>query len=89
MKTRSGSLSRARMPGKWYEVVSASGGADLSAAKRELPVGRSTPPGSAHGPSLRICGLSRYRCLEHSYQEGCGRILCIASGVAGNASGAR
>lgn len=72
----------------WSARASGTDGRDVSSGVEGSPAGKSIPQESAHAPSLRICGVSRYRCRDHISRPGCGRILSLRCDAVGSVSGA-
>lgn len=73
--------------GRWSETVCVSDGSTTSRAREVSSELRLTPQEIARRRSLRICGVSRYRCRDHISRPGCGRILSLSCVDAGSASG--
>lgn len=72
----------------WSARASGTDGRDVSSGVEGLPAGRSIPQEIARAPSLRICGVSRYRCRDHISRPGCGRILSLRCDAVGSVNGA-
>lgn len=72
----------------WSGRASGTDGRGVSSGVEGSPAGKSIPPEIARALSLRICGVSRYRCRDHISRPGCGRILSLRCDGVGSVNGA-
>ena len=88
MNLRGGGERTLASSAKWSAKGSATAGAVAPSGREECSAGRLTPQEGAQRLSLRICGVSRFRCRDHLSRPGCGRILSLVFVGADSANGA-